>query len=437
MSCDRIIQILQTLLSKDTPHSASLDRALRATFLVLMCSVLAASGYADPPAHCQACRVEKPQKVQTRPVTQKKSSRIQPQDSLAFNSPLTANAFKQWFLSTYPHGRLNAPSALVHRPAGREVFGGKELPVAFHPVVKTPDTEKPEEKHLPPTFPTPEGFMEPLPAWEALPIEPGDRLSVNVNALSEFSQEAVVLPASGILDFAYIGSVQVQGHSVHSLEQLLTQHYQEYLVTPQVEVTLQHKRATRPSVFGAVEALPADSENGQRTPAPHTVVSALQDHYFIDFRQADLSHVYRVDPTHQTLEEIDLTLYLATGYEAANPILEPNQWVYVPRLNNRHVRSDADVQTLIQSTLGPKEASILLYGKGLSQPLSLSVATQALTLRTVLTESQVLTRGKYPQKVRIVRYYRGSKNKPEQLVWNARKGDTFLLPGDQVEIVKY
>ena len=84
-------------------------------------------------------------------------------------------------------------------------------------------------------------------------LGPEDVISVDVFNQDRYSRKAIVIPPSGRISLSLIpGGVFVNGKTVDEVAQIITKKYDEYIIDPQVTVSLDKASSYRYSVLGDV-----------------------------------------------------------------------------------------------------------------------------------------------------------------------------------------
>ena len=84
-------------------------------------------------------------------------------------------------------------------------------------------------------------------------LGPEDVISVDVFNQDRYSRKAIVIPPSGRISLSLIpGGVFVNGKTVEEVAQIITKKYDEYIIDPQVTVSLDKASSYRYSVLGDV-----------------------------------------------------------------------------------------------------------------------------------------------------------------------------------------
>ncbi|MBC8032077.1 MAG: polysaccharide export protein [Pyrinomonadaceae bacterium] len=84
-------------------------------------------------------------------------------------------------------------------------------------------------------------------------LGPEDIISVNVFGQDRYSRSAIIVPPSGRISLALIpGGIFVNGKTVEEVAEAITKRYDEYIIEPQVSVSLDKASSYRYSVVGDV-----------------------------------------------------------------------------------------------------------------------------------------------------------------------------------------
>ena len=84
-------------------------------------------------------------------------------------------------------------------------------------------------------------------------LGPEDVISVNVFGQERYSRQNIIIPPSGRVSLALIpGGVFVNGKTVDEVAEIITKHYDEYIIDPQVTVSLDKGFSYRYAVIGDV-----------------------------------------------------------------------------------------------------------------------------------------------------------------------------------------
>src|SRR5262249_305173 len=84
-------------------------------------------------------------------------------------------------------------------------------------------------------------------------LGPEDIISVSVFNQDRYSRSGIVIPPSGRVNLALIpGGIFVNGKTVDQVAEIIKQHYDEYIIDPQVTVSLDKASSYRYSIIGDV-----------------------------------------------------------------------------------------------------------------------------------------------------------------------------------------
>jgi polysaccharide biosynthesis/export protein len=84
-------------------------------------------------------------------------------------------------------------------------------------------------------------------------LGPEDVISVNVFGQDRYSRSGIIIPPSGRISLALVpGGIFVNGKTVDQVAELIKKHYDEYIIDPQVTVSLEKGFSYRYAVIGDV-----------------------------------------------------------------------------------------------------------------------------------------------------------------------------------------
>ena len=84
-------------------------------------------------------------------------------------------------------------------------------------------------------------------------LGPEDVISVEVFNQERYTRKGIIIPPSGRISLQLIkGGVFVNGKTVQDVEKIIAKHYEEFIIDPQVTVTLEKAQSYRYSIIGDV-----------------------------------------------------------------------------------------------------------------------------------------------------------------------------------------
>jgi polysaccharide export outer membrane protein len=155
-------------------------------------------------------------------------------------------------------------------------------------------------------------------------IGPGDALHIDVYGQQDLSRDYTV-SAEGNLALPLAGQVHAAGLSVVQIEQLVRQRFAEYLVNPQVSVSVQQFRQ-RFSVLGEVR-----KPGAYPLQKPTTVLEAISvAGGFTEKAAPNRTRVIRSSGGHESTIEVSAGDIMEGGDQSADILLKPDDKVVVP-----------------------------------------------------------------------------------------------------------
>jgi len=176
-------------------------------------------------------------------------------------------------------------------------------------------------------------------------VGPGDRLQIifyadpaGVTDASEFTpQTSVVVDEAGQFFYPFIGNVRAEGRTVGEIRADLTERLEEFFATPQVQVAVQEFNARKVTIGGAVSGAGRQPLTNIATRLVDVVNTAglagNADASRIQIRRG--SNVY----------EVNLLSFLANGSARDNPVLLPEDFIFVPVASENKVFTFGEIRT--------------------------------------------------------------------------------------------
>lgn len=181
--------------------------------------------------------------------------------------------------------------------------------------------------------------------FEEIPytLGPDDVVEIDVQGHPEFSGQYNVTP-EGIIQYQYLGDIQVEGLTKNELQEKLTSLLTEYLNEPKVVVRMVQYRSKYVYVMGEVGRPGKYPLNGPSITVRDALIMAG-----LPNNRAGLRGSYIIRPDGDTIykKKIDLCKLLLEGDLSNNYILRPGDIIYVPML------TFAKVGTVLDHVLGP------------------------------------------------------------------------------------
>lgn len=156
-------------------------------------------------------------------------------------------------------------------------------------------------------------------------IAPPDELTITVRPEPEIARELVVRP-DGRISFDLIGDVEVRGRTVDDVRNEVTRRLKEFIVQPDVTVTLTRSESRTFYVFGEV-----------MRPGAYPLVGDVTALYALGvaggstkFADEDSSTLVRPSPEGENTYPVYYKSITRYGYGQTNYLLQPGDVIYVP-----------------------------------------------------------------------------------------------------------
>jgi polysaccharide export outer membrane protein len=156
-------------------------------------------------------------------------------------------------------------------------------------------------------------------------LAPPDELTITVRPEPEISRDLVVRP-DGRISFDLIGDVDVRGRTVSDVRSEVTRRLKEFIVQPDVTVTLTKSESRTFYVFGEVMRPGAYPLIGDVT-ALHALGVAGGSTKFAD---EDGATLVRPSPEGELTYPVYYRSMTRYGYGQTNYVLQPGDVIYVP-----------------------------------------------------------------------------------------------------------
>lgn len=201
-------------------------------------------------------------------------------------------------------------------------------------------------------------------------LGPGDEVGVTVYDYEEMTVQKVVL-SDGTILMPLINSVMVAGLTPDQVAIRLEQELNQYLVNPDVSVTLLALRPVEVNVTGEVQRpgpvrlrglINAQANGSQNEQVIPTLSTALVQAGGVT-RYGDLRNILlrRYDPNRGNTEPVVVNLWdaISTGNLAPDLVLQDGDSIYVPRLTS----GELDQRLIARSSLAPETVRVRVVGE--------------------------------------------------------------------------
>lgn len=167
----------------------------------------------------------------------------------------------------------------------------------------------------------------------------------DANALSE----GPVVNEAGEFFYPFVGMMRARGLTVTQIRQNLETALREYIADPQVEVEVQNFRAHRVTITGSIDS-PGSTI---LTNVPLRLLDLINNSGASE--HSDLRHV--VIRRYGREYRVNLRAFMETGQRGQNPILLPNDVVYVPPIADNRVFTFGEIG-VGEIRLGPERKTL-------------------------------------------------------------------------------
>lgn len=168
-------------------------------------------------------------------------------------------------------------------------------------------------------------------AQEDFRLGPGDEIQIDVIGEPDLIRAITILP-DGTITFPYLRAFQAAGMTPQELDDHLTEALSDYLIRPEVTVTVRTLTSKQVFVFGEVTR-----EGPMALTQKFRLIEALSLAGSFNKETADLSDVLvlREEEGKRNVHAADLETYLATGGAEGDMELRPGDVIYVPTKTDR------------------------------------------------------------------------------------------------------
>jgi protein involved in polysaccharide export with SLBB domain len=293
-------------------------------------------------------------------------------------------------------------------------------------------------------------------AWEPQPpaqtesyrLGPADTLKVQVLDEPEFSDERILVRPDGMASFAGIGELQVAGQTLDEVKEALIARLQRLLVSPKVTLTLVSGRPLTLHIHGAVKQpgllqFPISHEAAKQTSwslGNLHLSQALAEAGGV-LPNADISAIRitrtAFNPENHATETtsivIDFWQLLKEGNHTQDPLLQPDDVVYVPE-SKAMALGDEEFELLLRSPIGPKEFPVRVLGEVQTPGLYYLDARSPFLNSALSKAGGFATRAN--KKAVAVRRFSDDRQFLSTLFIDPKKGEIYLRPNDVIFVAE-
>ncbi|MBW4651780.1 MAG: polysaccharide biosynthesis/export family protein [Kaiparowitsia implicata GSE-PSE-MK54-09C] len=200
-------------------------------------------------------------------------------------------------------------------------------------------------------------------------LGPGDQLSISVYGYEEFNELQKVVNSDGTIILPLIGTTMVAGRTPAQLDTYIEQQLNQYLVDPEVSLTLVGQRPVVVTVAGEVQrpgpvrlrSLTNAPGNNVGTESPTLTTALVQAGgvtRFADIRQVILQRYNPNGESEPTV--VNLWENVSVGTGTTDIVLQDGDTIFIPRLS---ADATLDRRLLSQSSLAPATVRVRVVGE--------------------------------------------------------------------------
>lgn len=154
----------------------------------------------------------------------------------------------------------------------------------------------------------------------------GDEIQIDILGESDLVRSLTILP-DGTVTYPYLRAFQAAGMTPQELDDYLTSKLSEYLIRPEVTITVRTMTSKRVYVFGEV-----NEEGPMLLTAKTRLIEALSMAGSFNKERANLREVtvLREEEGERRVQTADLQAFLVAGGTQGDMVLEPGDLIYVP-----------------------------------------------------------------------------------------------------------
>lgn len=166
----------------------------------------------------------------------------------------------------------------------------------------------------------------PVPAQTEFRLGAGDEIQIDVLGEPDLVRTFTIYP-DGTITFPYLKAFRAAGMTPQELDDYLTEALGEYLIRPEVTVTLRTMNSKRIFVFGEV-----NQEGAMALTQKTRLIEALALAGSFNKQTANLAQILllREKEGERQVSTYDVAAFLATGGTAGDVLVQPGDVLYVP-----------------------------------------------------------------------------------------------------------
>lgn len=277
-------------------------------------------------------------------------------------------------------------------------------------------------------------------------LGPNDILNISVTNVPELSKGSIRVDHEGNISLAYIGQLKVVGLTLEQLKQVLTYHYNEYVIEPEVLINIEQAKPFIVYVSGAVRnpgsyelnTVPNQSPFiskpeafiERKTPLLSNIIVAAGGLSY----DADFEHVKVTNELDGSVIEVNLLTVINESDYASDLFLMAGDKIVVPRHPSPAAIEDEKYRLLVKSTLFQRDFPVRVIGYVRSPGLIRLSSDQEATLNSAIARAggYPTDYGDFPDKVHISRL--DNNHKLVTMKVNPMREDIAIMPNDVIYV---
>lgn len=277
-------------------------------------------------------------------------------------------------------------------------------------------------------------------------LGPNDVLSIRVAGVPELDQGGLRINPEGRISFIFIENLKVAGMTLEKLKKVLTYHYKEYLVNPDITVNLEQSRPFIVYISGAVfnpgsyelNTVPNQSPYitkpeafiERKTPLLSNIIVAAGGLAY----DADIEHVQIKNELDGSVHEVNLFNLISDSDFAQDFYLMAGDKVFVPKLPSPAAIDDNKYRILVRSTLFQRDIPVRVIGYVNRPGLVMLDSDQSANINSAIAAAggYITNYGSYPKRVQISRL--DNNNKLVTITVNPLRDDISIMPNDIIYV---
>lgn len=277
-------------------------------------------------------------------------------------------------------------------------------------------------------------------------LGPNDIININITGVPELSQRALRVNPEGKINIMYLNNLSVAGLTMEELSKTIAGKYKEYIINPEIVVSLEQSRPFIVYVSGAVK----NPGSYELNTVPNTSPYITKPEAYIERKtpllsnillaaggisfDADIEHVKVTNEFDGSVFDINLYNMISESDFAQDLFLMGGDKVIVPRLPSPVAVDEDKYRLLAKSTLFQKDIPVRVIGYVNNPGLVRLDSAESANVNSAIAAAggYITNYGNYPEKVYVSRL--DNNNKLVTRSVNPLRDDIAIMPNDIVYI---